>query len=96
MPPQSGTGSHSIYDKHIDFVANHGEKESEIIDQKQTDENNRKLAQRILDLNPDLPPAFRAKFAVMAENSHFSRNVSLVINDVFKSGIKLKMIEKSV
>jgi len=54
---------------------------------------NRALALRILDLNPDLPAAFKSKFEVMVVNTHFSTNVQLVIEDCYKNGIKLKLSE---
>ena len=39
IPPQdgpTGTKGFSVYDKYIDFIANHGEKDSAIINQKRT------------------------------------------------------------
>ena len=92
VPSQNGPmGGTSIYDKYIDFIANHGEKESKIIDQKHQDNINMQLAKRIIDLNPDLPAAYVSKFAVMSENAHFSRNVPLVIEDAIKNGIKINL-----
>jgi len=54
---------------------------------------NMQLAKQIIDLNPDLPKAFKAKFEVMAINAHFATNVQVVIADCYKHKIKLKMSE---
>ena len=65
--------------------------ESKVISKKADPDNNRKLAQRIIELNPDLPVAFKSKFAIMAENTHFAKNVSVVIADCLEKGINLNM-----
>lgn len=66
---------------------------SRVRSQKVGMDQNRTLALRILDLNPDLPTAYRAKFEVMTVNSHFAKNVHVVINDCYKHGIELKLTE---
>lgn len=54
---------------------------------------NRQLAQRILELNPNLPKAYKSKFETMAINSHFATNVHVVIEDCKNHGILLKLSE---
>ena len=53
---------------------------------------NMDLAKRIIDLNEDLPAAFRSKFEVMAINAEFASCIQGVINDCNKRGIKLKLV----
>ena len=56
---------------------------------------NMKLAARVVDLNPDLPPAFKSKFEIMSENAHFAINVYVVIEDARKH-IDLKLTDGKV
>jgi len=66
------------------------------LEQENQDEQNKKLAFFVLSSNPNLPPAFKAKFAIMSKNTHFARNVSVVIDDVLKFGIQLNLPESQV
>lgn len=56
---------------------------------------NMSLAKRILDLNPNLPKAFQAKFEVCAIDGKFAECIGGVINDCNKyyekAGTKLKL-----
>ena len=61
--------------------------------QKSGIDANMTLAKRILDLNPELPSAFRSKFEAMAINAEFASCINGVINDCKKYSIILKMTE---
>ena len=55
---------------------------------------NMKLAKKIIELNPDLPTAFKTKFEVMSINAHFATNISVVIQNCINGGIDIKTTEK--
>ena len=58
-------------------------------------DKNMKLAARVIELNPDLPPAFKSKFEIMSENAHFATNVYVVIEDARKH-MNLKLTDGKV
>lgn len=67
--------------------------DSQLISSEKHPDANRQLAKRILDLNPNLPKAYKSKFEVMAVNTHFATNVVVVIEDCKKNGIVLNLSE---
>lgn len=77
-------------------VLEQNEEESKIINDKPKINHNIKLAERILKLNPNLPPAYKSKFELMSKNAHFATNVCVVIDDALNNGIKLLLSEELV
>jgi hypothetical protein len=51
--------------------------------------HNMRLAEKVLEFNPDMPPAYKSKFEIMSNNAHFATNVCVVICDAIDNKIPI-------